>query len=195
MHVKDNQQEKINGCKFMFECQFKMSEDDNVKGTLYTIRQQRRKSNIVFIVLLCVSLLLMISTLIWDIRDGESIAFDIFLLVLIVALLILYICFPILFKANAKRVYKTSIADRDLMIVKIDETKCDVSFQKNGEEVSRSVMDLSTLTSCIEDDERLVLVFNRQMFVVVRKDSLTGNLDSLKLLIQKYMNKPIVKMK
>ena len=179
----------------MFECQFKMSEDDNVKGTLYTIMQQRRKSNIVFIVLLCVSLLLMISTLIWDIRDGESIAFDIFLLVLIVALLILYICFPIVFKANAKRVYKTSIADRDLMIVKIDETKCDVSFQKNGEEVSRSVMDLSTLTSCIEDDERLVLVFNRQMFVVVRKDSLTGNLDSLKLLIQKYMNKPIVKIK
>ena len=195
MYVKDNQQEKINGWKFVFECQFKMSEDDNVKGTLYTIRQQRRKSNIVFIVLLCVSLLLMISTLIWDIRDGESIAFDIFLLVLIVALLILYICFPILFKANAKRVYKTSIADRDLMIVKIDETKCDVSFQKNGEEVSRSVMDLSTLTSCIEDDERLVLVFNRQMFVVVRKDSLTGNLDSLKLLIQKYMNKPIVKIK
>ena len=81
------------------------------------------------------------------------------------------------------------------MIEKIDETKCDVSFQKNGEEVSRSVMDLSTLTSCIEDDERLVLVFNRQMFVVVRKDSLTGNLDSLKLLIQKYMNKPIVKIK
>ena len=88
----------------MFECQFKMSEDDNVKGTLYTIRQQRRKSNIVFIVLLCVSLLLMISTLIWDIRDGESIAFDIFLLVLIVALLIFYACFPILFKANEKRV-------------------------------------------------------------------------------------------
>lgn len=179
----------------MFECQFKMSEEDNVKGTLYTVKQQRKTSNIIFIVLLFISLFLMISTLILDIRDGENIAFDVFLMVLILALLVLYFCFPILFKSSAKRVYKTNIADKDLMIVKIDDTKCDVSFQKNGEQVSRSVMDLSTLTSCIEDDERLVLVFNKQMFVVVRKDSLLGNLDSLKLLIQKYMNKSIVKIK
>lgn len=179
----------------MFECQFKMSEEDNVKGTLYTIKQQRKTSNIIFIVLLFISLFLMIATLILDIRDGENIVFDVFLLVLIIALLILYFCFPILFKSSAKRAYKTNIADKDLMIVKIDDTKCDVSFQKNGEQVSRSVMDLSTLTSCTEDDERLVLVFNRQMFVVVRKDNLLGNLDSLKLLIQKYLNKQIVKIK
>ena len=79
----------------MFECQFKMSEEDNVKGTLYTVKQQRKTSNIIFIVLLFISLFLMISTLILDIRDGENIAFDVFLMVLILALLVLYFCFPI----------------------------------------------------------------------------------------------------
>ena len=67
----------------------------------------------------------------------------------------------------------------------MDENKGSVSFVQSVEEVAKEVLNWDELTSYEEDPTRLVLIFNLK-FVVIRKESLRGDLDLLKMLLDKF---------
>ena len=60
---------------------------------------------------------------------------------------------------------------------------------KDEKEIAKNVHNLKSLTSYLEDGEKLVLVFNKVEFVCIRKSELTGGLEKLKSHLEKIMSK------
>ena len=101
----------------------------------------------------------------------------------------LIVCFCIILIGTVLGVYyyQEYIAPNNYCVVIIDEDSCKVSFFKEQEEVSKMVLDLNNITACFEDEFRLVIVFNKTNFAVVKKEGLKGNIQELKDLIEVHL--------
>ena len=170
----------------MFKCSYKYNEEDNVIGTVYKVQKNSQKLAW-FKWLMLVLLAMNIGLLIWDIYDHESIVLDVILLLLVVITTILIFCWPILIKYMARRTFQKQIADKDNILIIMDESTCAVSFFKNNIEVAKEILSWNQLTNYVEDDLRLILMFNLK-FVVIRKEFFIGEYDLFKKLIDKNLS-------
>lgn len=174
----------------MFECKFKLTESDCVQSAKYVYKSQKRKQDKVIAVLIPILMLAMVAMLIVDIVKHKSLVWDIILLAALLILEIIYLVIPLTIVRSQKKSYlKQGLKDMDYLLVTIDDTLCTETLVKNGAEAAKNVHNLKALSSYIEDDVRLVLVFNKVEFVVVKKQNLVGSLNGLKAHLEKIMSK------
>lgn len=174
----------------MFECKFKYELEDSLVSSKYIYKSQKRKQDKIIAILIPILLVCMIGMLIYDVKKGNSIVWDIILIVALVALEVMYLIIPITLMRSQKKVFqKNKIDEMDYMLIKIDENICSESIFKDEKEVSNNIHSLRQLTSYLEDDERLVLVFNKVEYVCLRKAYIVGGLDKLKKHLEKIMSK------
>lgn len=177
----------------MFECKYKFSEEDNVVGTVETMKRQPQKAIKFLRIFLPILLVLNVALLVWDIMDGTDIYFDIVMIVVLILSGVMIYCMPSIYKWSAKKAYEKNLADKDLISIYMDENTATVSFFKGNTEVAKEVLNWTELTDYAEDENRLVLIFNLK-FIVIRKDSFNGELDLFKMLLNsKTSNKNIEK--
>ena len=172
----------------MFESRFNFTVEDNIAGTIYTTRKKNKKLAIILYLLLALCIIFSIVTLILDVLAGESFAFDIFLILLAVGIGVFFCFSPKMWKKSAIKSYEEFIAPNNYCVVIFDEDSCKVSFYKDQEEVSKMVLDLNNITAGFEDQVRLVVVFDKTQFAVVKKDGLKGDIQAHKDLIEKHLD-------
>ncbi len=173
-----------------FECKYKFEVSDSIIGAKYVYKSQKRTQDKVIAVLIPILFILMLGMLIVDIVFKRSIVWDAILLVALGVLEILYSLIPVMLVNSQKKSFKKQKLDEmDYLYIKIEDNLCTETMLKNYDEVAKNVHNLKTLTSYIEDNDRLILVFNKIEFVVLRKANLTGNINKLKTLLNKSMYK------
>lgn len=172
----------------MFESKFYFSLEDNIAGTIYTSKKKNKKLTIVVMSLLILGLILAIISMVINIILGENFAFDIILMLIAIGIGVYCLTAPKTWKRTAINTYNENIAPNNYCIVQIDKDCCKVSFYKEEVETSKVVLDLNNMTACFEDDERFVLVFNKTQFVIVRKDKLSGGIESLRENLEQHLN-------
>ena len=79
----------------------------------------------------------------------------------------------------------------DYIHIIIDDNSCVETLFKDEEEKAKNTHPLKMLTSYLEDNERLILVFNKVEFVCLRKQNIVGDLNKLKSHLTKTMSKAI----
>lgn len=175
----------------MFECKYKFELEDSITSAKYVYKSQRRKRDVVIAVMLPILILVMVGLLILDIVKGKNLVWDIVLLSALVVLQVLYLIIPLTIVNQQKKSYKKqNLAAMDQLVITIDNSGlCTETLYKDGQEVAKSAHGLRALTSYIEDNNRLILVFNKIEFVCIRKANLTGGLDNLKAYLEKCMRK------
>ena len=174
----------------MFECKFKIELEDCIKSAKYIYKSQKRKQDKIIAILVPILLLAMVGMLIYDIIKGKSFVWDIVLIVALVILEVLYLVIPLTLVTQQKKSFKKQkIAEMDYVLIKIDGNRCVETLHQGEEEKAKSEHNLKYLTSYFEDQERIVLVFNRVEYVCLRKANITGGLDKLKAHLQKIMSK------
>lgn len=179
-----------------FNCKYKLELNDCLTSAKYVYKSQKRKQDKVIAVLIPILMLAMVAMLIFDLVNKRSIVWDIILLVALVVLEAVYLIIPLTITSSQKKYYNgQKLADMDYMLITIDDNLCTVSMYKDGAEQSKNVHNLKALTSYIEDDANLVLVFNKVEFVCIKKEKLEGNLNQLKTHIEKAMSKSVNKKK
>ncbi len=176
----------------MFECKFKYELEDSLASAKYIYKSQRRTQDKVIAILIPILLLCMVGMLIFDIIKGNSFVWDIVLLAALVVLQVMYLLMPLLLVRSQKKAFVThKIGELDYNLITIDNATCVESLYKGEEEIAKNSHPLKTLTSYFEDSVRLVLVFNKMEYVVLRKDSIKGGLTKLKAHLEKVMNKSV----
>lgn len=174
----------------MFECKYKFELSDSITSAKYVYKSQKRKRDVVLASLIPILILCMIAMMVYDVVNGRSFVWD---LVLIIALCVLgfsYLLIPIMLVNSQKSAYKKqSLEEMDFLLVSINDNLCTEEMFKDGEVKAKSVHNLKSLTSYLEDKERLVLVFNKIEFVCLRKENITGGVEKLKNHLKKIMNK------
>jgi len=176
----------------MFECKFKYELEDSLTSAKYIYKSQRRTQDKVIAVLIPVLLACMIGMLVYDIIKHNSIVWDIVLLVALTALQVMYLLMPLfLIKSQKKAFISHKINELDYNLITIDNSKCVEALYKGEEVIAKNEHSLKHLTSYFEDNVRLVLVFNKMEYVVLRKENVKGGLIKLKALLEKTMNKSI----
>ena len=176
----------------MFECKFKYSLEDSIISSKYIYKSQKRKQDKAIAILIPILIACMIGMLVFDIAKGNSYVWDIVLLVALALLEIMYLIIPLmLVKSQKKSFEKQKIDEMDYILIKIDENTCVETMHKDDQEVSKNIHALRQLTSYLEDQTRLILVFNKVEYVCLRKDCLTGDLNKLKALLEKTMSKVV----
>lgn len=175
----------------MFECKYKFTLEDSIKSAKYVYKSQRKKKDVVVAVLLPILIVVMVGLLVWDIVAKRSLIWDIVLLSALCVLQVLYLVVPLTIVNQQKKAYKKQgLNDMDYLYIKIDQSgTCTETLVKDGKEVATSAHGLRALTSYIEDNERLILVFNKIEFVCLKKANLTGGVDKLKTYLEKCMAK------
>ena len=174
----------------MFECKFKYELEDSIISSKYIYKSQRRTQDKVIAILIPILLVAMIGMLVYDIIKGKSFVWDIVLIVALIVLEAMYLIIPLTLVAQQKKSFKKQkVAEMDYMIVKIEGSNCVETLHKDGEEKAKSEHNLKYLTSYFEDQERLVLVFNKVEYVCLRKANIVGGLEKLKSHLQKAMAK------
>ena len=174
----------------MYQCKFKLTQDDCITCAKYVYKSQKRKKDKVIAILIPILLACMVAMLVVDIVNHKSVVWDIVLLCALVVLEIVYLIIPLTIVSSQKKSYnKQKLNEMDYLLVTIDDNLCTETMFKNGEEVVKDTHSLKQLTSYIEDANRLVLVFNKIEFVCLRKDGLTGDLNKLKQQLEKAMSK------
>ena len=174
----------------MFECKYKYELEDSIIGAKYVYKSQKRKQDKIVAILIPILLVAMVAMLIWDIVTNRPFVWDIILIAALVVLEVLYILIPVMLVQSQKKSYKKlNLAEMDYLLVKIDNNVCTESMFKNGEAVSTGTHHLKTLTSYLEDETRIILVFGKVEYICLRKDSLTGGINKLKEHLQKAMAK------
>ncbi len=174
----------------MFECKFKYELEDSIASAKYIYKSQKRKQDKVIAILIPILIACMVGMLVYDIVKGNSFAWDIVLLSALVVLQAMYLIMPLILVRSQKKTYKTHRIDElDYTLIVIDNTTCTETLHKDNEEIAKNVHTLKQLTSYFEDDVRLVLVFNKVEFVVLRKENITGGIEELKSHLQKIMSK------
>ena len=180
----------------MFECKYKLELEDCVISAKYVYKSQKRKQDKVIAVLIPILMVCMIAMLIFDIVRGNSYIWDIILLVALLILEIMYLVVPLMLVRSQKKAFKQQrLAEMDYILIKVDDSLCTETLYKDEHEMAKNVHNLRALTSYLEDDSRLVLVFNKVEFVCIRKDALTGDVNKLKSHLEKCMSKTINKKK
>ena len=179
-----------------FNCKYKFELDDCITSAKYVYKSQKRKQDKVIAVLIPILMLAMVAMLVFDIVKHRSLVWDIILLVALVVLETVYLIIPLTVTLSQKKFYKAQrLADLDYMLITIDDNLCTTAMFKDEAEQSKNVHNLKALTSYIEDNSRLILVFNKVEFVCIRKDKLEGNLNQLKAQLEKAMSKSVNKKK
>ena len=174
----------------MFECKYKYELKDSVVSAKYIYKSQKRKQDKVIAILIPILILCMIGMLVYDIIKNNSYVLDIVLLVALVVLEAMYLIIPLmLVKSQKKTFFKNEIDKTDYILIVIDENTCVESLHKDETEISKNVHSLKQLTSYLEDNERLILVFNKIEYVCLRKENLVGGIEKLKAHLEKIMSK------
>lgn len=174
----------------MFECKFKYELEDSIVSAKYIYKSQKRTQDKVIAILIPILMLCMIGMLVFDIVKGNKIVWDIVLLVALVALEVMYLIIPVVLVKQQKKAFKQqSVDEMDFIQIKIDDNSCLETFVKDGEEKTKIIHSLKHLTSYLEDNTRLILVFNKVEYVCLRKENITGGVDKLKAHLAKIMSK------
>ncbi len=174
----------------MFECKFKYELEDSLISAKYIYKSQKRKQDKVIAILIPILMVCMIAMLVFDIVKGNSFVWDIVLLVALVVLECMYLIIPIMLTSSQKKNYfKQKIDEMDYIQIKIDDKTCVESLVKDESVQASNMHVLKQLTSYLEDDKRLILVFNKVEYVCLRKENLTGGLEKLKAHLEKIMSK------
>ncbi len=77
----------------------------------------------------------------------------------------------------------------DSIYIKVEDNLCVETLIKDGNEVAKNVHNLKQLTSYLEDNNRLILVYNKVEFTCIRKAYLKGDINKLKSHLEKIMSK------
>ncbi len=180
----------------MFSCRYKFTLEDNQKGAKFTLKQNKALKTLKIVAIVCLAIGFVCSIIgdIINAYNGDFSAIDIFFDVVLLAILILMIFLPEIQNSANKKIFMQSLADKDMMNVDIDEKTCSVSFYKAGEMTSMQKLDLTLLTSAGEDDFDIILVFKKNMFVVIKKSLFEGELDLFRKLITSYTKEEIKKI-
>ena len=174
----------------MFECKFKYELEDSLVSAKYVYKSQKRKQDKFIAILIPILLCLMIAMMIYDIVIGNSFIWDIILIVALIVLEVLYLIIPLmLVRSQKKTFYKNKVDETDFMLIKIDDSTCVETLIKNDQEVSKNIHSLRQLSSYLEDNSRLILVFNNVEYVCLRKANLIGDVEKLKSHLTKTMSK------
>ena len=165
----------------MFECKYKYELEDSIISAKYVYKSQKRKQDKVIAILIPILMVAMVAMLIYDIVKGHSFVWDIVLLIALVVLEIMYMIVPIMLTNSQKKYFKKQNLDNmDYLLIKIEEHICTETMFKDNEEVAKNLHNLKTLTSYLEDNDRLILVFNKVEFVCLRKQNIVGGVEKLK---------------
>lgn len=176
----------------MFECKFKYELEDSLVSAKYIYKSQKRTQDKVIAILIPILIACMIGMLVFDIVKGNSIVWDIVLLAALVVLEVLYMIIPImLVRSQKKAYYKQNIDDMDFIMIRIDANNCVETLYKDTKEVATNTHSLRYLTSYLEDDKRIILVFNKVEYVCLRKDGIIGGVKELKAHLEKRMSKSV----
>jgi len=174
----------------MFKCKYKFELEDSIVSAKYVYKSQKRKQDKVIAILIPILMVAMIGMLIFDILSGNSYVWDIVLLVSLLVLEIMYLIIPTTLVASQKKsYYKQKLDTMDYLLVEIGENVCTEIMFKDGEENAKSVHGLRSLSSYLEDSNRLILVFNKVEYVCLRKENIEGGVDKLKAHLEKKMAK------
>lgn len=174
----------------MFECKYKYELEDCLTSAKYVFRSQRRKKDKIIAGMIPVLLLAMIALMIVDIVNKKSYVLDIVLIVCLVVLQIMYLLIPTsLNRAQKKSYFGQKLDTMDFLKVVIDNNSCTETLIKDDAEQAKNIHPLKCLTSYLEDDQRLILVFNNAEYVCLKKANITGDVNQLKALLQKTMAK------
>lgn len=174
----------------MFECKYKYEIEDSIASAKYIYKSQKRKQDKIIAILIPFLMAAMVAMLVYDIVKGKSFVWDIVLLVALIVLEVLYLIVPIMLVRSQKKLFKKlKLDEMDYILITINETLCVEKMMKNEEELSNNIHNLKQLTSYIEDNERLILVFNNVEYVCLRKNAITGDVLKLKAHLEKIMSK------
>lgn len=174
----------------MFKCKYKFELEDSIASAKYVYKSQKRKQDKIITMLIPVLFVAMIGMLVFDIIKNNKIVMDIILLVALVVLEVMYIVIPLTIVSSQKKSYnKQKLGEMDYLSVVIDENLCTEAMIKNEKEEAKNIHNLRMLTSYIEDEQRLILVFNKVEFVCLKKDKIEGGVEKLKAHLQKKMVK------
>lgn len=175
----------------MFECKYKYELEDSITCAKYVYKSQRRKRDKAVAIMIPILICIMIALLVVDIVIKRSIVMDIILLSVLVVLEFSYLLIPVMLVSSQKKAFKKqNLQDMDYILIKIENTVCTEYLYKDGKEVTKALHGLTGLTSYLEDNTRLILVFNSVEFVCLRKDALVGDIELLKKHLNKVMIKP-----
>ncbi len=181
----------------MFRCRYHYTEEDNLKGSITTIRENSRVSRIVCIVLISLSLVFCLGVTIIDIILSKKLDIWMTLSNVLLITLLIFTClgkYPMQ-RLIANKVYKLSCMDKDFIDISFDLEKCRVSFFKGEEETNKEVIDLNKITFVAEDEESMLIVFNKHSFILVKWQYFEGDRYLFKKLILKNYEYPIKKLK
>lgn len=174
----------------MFECKYKYELEDSLISAKYVFRSQKRKKDKIIAVLIPILLVAMVILMIVDIVYKKNYWLDIVLIVALIALQIMYLLIPVsLNRAQKKSFYAQKLDTMDYLSVTIDNATCKEVLLKDGVEQAKNIHSLKSLTSYLEDDTRLILVFNSAEYVCLRKANITGDINQLKAMLEKVMVK------
>lgn len=174
----------------MFECKYKLELKDLTESAKYVYKSQRKKKDKVISILIPILMLAVMALLIVDIVNKKSIVWDVILLVALVVLEIMYILIPIMLKRSQKKTFNSQkMYEIDYFLIKIDANLVTETAYKDGEVLGNNIHNLKSLTSYIEDNERIILVFSQLEYVCLRKNAITGDINKLKEHLQKAMMK------
>lgn len=180
----------------MFECKYKFELEDSLISAKYVYKSQKRKQDKIIAILIPILMVCMVAMLIVDIVMKKSVIWDIVLLVALVVLEIMYMIVPIMLTSSQKKSFKQQkLAQMDYLIVKIDDNLCVETLFKDEKEMAKNVHNLRALSSYIEDNDRLILVFNKVEYVCLRKAHIKGDVNKLKNHLEKVMSKNQAKKK
>lgn len=174
----------------MFQCKYKYELEDSVISAKYVYKSQKRTQDKVIAILIPILMVCMIAMLTYDVVKGKPFIWDIVLLAALAVLEVMYLIIPImLVKSQKKAFVKQGIAETDYILIKIDDNLCVETLHKDDKEIAKNIHNLRTLSSYLEDNDRMILVFNKVEFVCIRKNALEGDLDKLKNHLAKVMSK------
>lgn len=180
----------------MFECKFKYELEDCLVSAKYIYKSQKRKQDKIIAILIPILMICMIGMLVYDIVKNKSFVWDIVLIVALVALEFLYLLIPVMLVKSQKTAYKKhDIDSMDYTLISINDNLCVETFFKEEKEVSKNIHNLRQLTSYLEDQKRMILVFNNVEYVCLRKDKIDGGVEKLKSHLEKIMSKSVNKKK
>lgn len=174
----------------MFECKYKYELEDSIISAKYVYKSQRRTQDKVIAILLPILMVCMIAMLVFDIVKGNSFVWDVVLLVALFILEVMYAVIPITLVHSQKKAFKSqNLEEMDYIQIIIDDNTCTERLIKGEEEKTTNQHSLKMLTSYLEDDNRIILVFNKVEFVCLRKENIIGDVNKLKAHLQKVMAK------
>lgn len=180
----------------MFECKYKFELEDAVISAKYVYKSQRRKQDKIIAILIPILMVCMVAMLIYDIVAGKSFVWDVILLIALLVLELMYLIMPLILTSSQKKSFKKNNLDEmDYLLITFDSNICNETMFKNDVEVAKNTHNLKNITSYLEDNERIILVFNKVEFVCIRKNALNKSVEQFKEFLNKTISKNASKKK